>query len=212
MPDEISRTEKFFIGAVGGIAPAIIMMTKSVDWEAIPAEPWRAAGIAFAYLALAGLTGFVATLYDETNRLKVFWIGVTLPSLVLNAAVQVDNKRTSPGSESTSSSNLYRNIERRIELIGTVYAASDSSLSGTVSDLKGKCPNLQLKIQRKDVHITKSTRFGNMNCEEVREGAAITAQGKFDSKGALIATEISRAKLKGFDQFLEGIRQALGRR
>jgi Domain of unknown function (DUF5666) len=194
----MSKLEKFIIGAIGGLAPSVVMMAAGkIDLGNITVS--ELLGVILINLALASLTGFVVNLYEEENRLKLFWVGVTLPSMILNVTAE---GKTTPARKS------------QILFVPAVYAQSQSTeIRGRLSGLTGACPNVGFTVNGTSVQTSQSTDFDNIRCPHLRDGLEVEVEGMPTSNGTLQASEVElRSGSPSFiNKFLNGVRRALGR-
>ena len=172
----MTKLEKFVIGAVGGLAPSIIMLSTGgivILWNQISFS--EAFDAIFTTASLAGLTGFVTTLYNEKTPLKLFWVGVTLPSLVLNL------------SADHGAPQAFIPIS-----VPVVYAqtTSPTEIEGPLSNLSGTCFDLRFAIDGTRVTTEESTDFDGLTCQELRNGLLVEVEGLIVF-GEFLASEVN---------------------
>mgnify|MGYP001350329785 CR=1 FL=1 len=167
----LTSKDKFFIGAIGSLAPAIVLLTK-LNWSAFHMPVVGIVGYVLTYLLLAAVTGFVTSYYDEQNGLKLFWVGVTFPSLVLNVTAKIQT----PGTQESS--------------LLTVFAADHITVKGIVSGFQGQCPHITFKVNGQQVQASDQTRF-DVDCSDIKDGATVKVKAEvMNNAGALQAGKV----------------------
>ena len=87
MPNgQLTSKQKFLIGMLGSISPTIVLWYLGKltigNFTLFSLLGWLGPN-----LAMACLSGFVTRFYDESHPLKLFYVGITTPSLILNLAL-----------------------------------------------------------------------------------------------------------------------------
>jgi hypothetical protein len=84
--EKLTPTWKFLIGMLGSISPTIVLWYLGKltigNFTFFSFLGWLAPN-----LAMACLSGFITRYYDEEHPLKLFYVGITAPSLILNLAL-----------------------------------------------------------------------------------------------------------------------------
>lgn len=81
----MSKIERLLIGAMGALSPVIATLITNDFIEVLQyAEPYETLGYCIRVLVLALVGMFVVYLYeDETNKMKVFQLGMAAPALFM---------------------------------------------------------------------------------------------------------------------------------
>ncbi len=90
----VTTAQIFYTGAIGSIAPQIL------DWYAkgisLPGMSTQTLGAAFVTLAFMGLAGYIAVIWGEKNLMKVFYIGISAPAIILSSANNITFEKPVP--------------------------------------------------------------------------------------------------------------------
>jgi len=83
---QLTSKQKFLIGMLGSISPTIVLWYLGKltigNFTLFSLLGWLGPN-----LAMACLSGFVTRFYEENHPLKLFYVGITTPSLILNLAL-----------------------------------------------------------------------------------------------------------------------------
>jgi hypothetical protein len=69
-----------------------------------------------------------------------------------------------------------------------------TTISGTVRNLSGDCPNLTLTVNSTSVVTSQSTQFSGGNCKHLQSGDDISVTGTARSNGSIDAVTIRIGK------------------
>lgn len=88
-----------------------------------------------------------------------------------------------------------------IAFAGLGTAAADDApmeLTGAVSELSGKCPELTFQIGDQKVSTDAATRFDDGSCEDVANGRRVEVEG-VERDGILYARDVELKAIAGHD-------------
>jgi hypothetical protein len=101
-----------------------------------------------------------------------------------------DGSSTPPTAPATPSTAAVSGGTGPTSADGATTAASSVAVKGTISGLSGTCPLIKFTVEAKSVKADSATRFVDVKCADLTNGARVGVQGAAQSDGSVLAKAV----------------------